>query len=151
MGSINMFKTGFAEACRSAGFDDWESVFPDVESHYELYSLNPDKFMEGFSAAVKEAQALRPAPQNKSWLEDQMDDMSWEKAKKWLIGAGLLALGAGYGSMWGRYANATGNKRGPILGPILGVRDTVRDVALGSVARGMSDGYSGERQEAAGV
>lgn len=147
MPSEDMFKRGFAEACRDAGIDDWQSVFPDVGAHYSLYSLNPDKFMEGFRETVKSAQVVMPPPARpggKSWAERQVDDFSWDKAKKWLLGAGLLALGAGYGSMWGRYANATGNTRGPVLGPILGIRDKIKDTALNNMASGVVREYGGQ-------
>lgn len=92
------FVEGAEAACREAGVD------PGLVFYKKAYEANPSAFLRGMEPFVKRAAKYE-------------DESLWDRIRPWLLGIGGLALAAGAGSMWGRYANARGYDEGPILGP----------------------------------
>ena len=118
------------------------------------YDSNPEAFLRGMAPLMKRA------------AED--DETLWDRIRPWLLGIGGLALAAGAGSAWGRWAHAHGYNEGPIVGPFKAIGREIaglpspleeRDAIIGGIlngadpaaASGFRDAYRDAFQHANGA
>ena len=95
------FMKGVESFCSQSGADAGQ--VKALALYKRAYDANPKAFLRGM------------APLMKKTAEE--DESLWDRIRPWLLGIGGLALAAGAGSMWGRWANAHGYQEGPIVGP----------------------------------
>lgn len=104
------FLKGAESFCKQSGAN--ADQMKALALYKRAYDANPEAFVRGMAPLMQKAAAE--------------DDTWWDRVRPWLLGIGGLALAAGAGSMWGRWANAHGYEEGPIVGPFKAV---FRDIA----------------------